>query len=49
MSTYTARDRASTVEHIHGRGAGTLELDYETAWQDAIELEQLGRQYGVDV
>lgn len=49
MSTYTAQNRASAVEHIHGRVAGTLELDYETAWQDAIELEQLGRQYGVDV
>lgn len=49
MSTYIARDRASAVEHIHGHGAGTLELDYESAWQDAIELEQLGRQYGVDV
>ncbi|QYY29529.1 MULTISPECIES: hypothetical protein [Cupriavidus] len=49
MSTFTARDRASAVERIHGRAAGTLELDYENAWQDAVELEQLGRQFGVDV
>lgn len=49
MSTYTARDRASAVRHIHGRAAGTVELDYETAWQDAFELEHLGRQFGVDV
>jgi hypothetical protein len=49
MSTYTARDRASAVEHIHGRAVRTVELDYETAWQDAIELEDLGRQFGVDV
>jgi hypothetical protein len=44
-----ARDRASAVEHIHGRALGTVELDYETAWQDAIELGHLGRQNGVDV
>jgi len=49
MSTYTARDRASAVKHIHGRAAGTVELDYETAWQDASELEHLGRQFGVEV
>lgn len=49
MSTYTARDRASAVKHICGRAAGMVELDYETAWQDAIDLEHLGRQHGVNV
>lgn len=49
MSTYTARDRASAVERILARAECTVELDYETAWHDALELRHLGQQFGVDV
>ncbi|MGT2434180.1 PHA-granule associated protein 4 (plasmid) [Cupriavidus basilensis] len=49
MTVYVARNRTNAVEHINSRLAGTVDLDYETAWQDAFELGRLGQQYGVVV
>lgn len=49
MSIYVAHDRASAIEHINTRTDGTVDLDYETAWEDALELGRLGQQCGVDV
>ncbi len=47
MSVYVARNRASAVEHISARMDSTVDLDYETAWEDALELGRLGQQCGV--
>ncbi|WP_042881613.1 hypothetical protein [Cupriavidus necator] len=49
MSAYIARNRASAVEYIKARAEGTVELDYESAWEDALELGRLGQKCGVDV
>lgn len=49
MSVYVAPNRACAIEHINARTEETVDLDYETAWEDALELAHLGQQYGVDV
>jgi len=49
MSTYVAHNRASALEHINSRADSTVDLDYETAWEDALELGRLGQQCGVEV
>ncbi|WP_029047479.1 hypothetical protein [Cupriavidus sp. amp6] len=49
MSAFIARSRASAVAYINACAKGTVELDYETAWEDAIELGRLGQRLGVDV
>jgi len=49
MNSFIARSRASAVAYISASTKGTVELDYETAWEDAIELGRLGQKLGVDV
>jgi hypothetical protein len=49
MSIYVARNRASAIEHISSRAEGEVDLDYETAWEDALELGRLGQRCGVVV
>ncbi|WP_011295793.1 hypothetical protein [Cupriavidus necator] len=49
MTFFVAHNRASAVEHINLRKGDTVDLDYETAWQDAIELGRLGEECGVSV
>lgn len=49
MSVYVARNRATAIEHISSRVDSTVDLDYETAWEDALELGRLGQQCGVVV
>lgn len=49
MSALIARSRASALAYINASAQGTVELDYETAWEDAIELGRLGQKLGVDV
>ncbi|MDF3832929.1 PHA-granule associated protein 4 [Cupriavidus basilensis] len=49
MTVYVARNRSTAVERIHSRMEGTVDLDYETAWEDAFELGRLGQRYGVVV
>lgn len=49
MTVYVAHNRTNAVERINSRMTGTVDLDYETAWEDAFELGRLGEQYGVVV
>ncbi len=49
MSVYVARDRASALERISSRVDSTIDLDYETAWEDALELGRLGQRCGIVV
>ncbi len=49
MTVYVARNRTNAVERINSQMEGTVDLDYETAWEDAFELGRLGQQYGVVV
>jgi hypothetical protein len=49
MSVFVARNRSSAIEHINGRAEDTVDLDYESAWEDALELGRLGQQCGVVV
>ncbi|WP_354682245.1 PHA-granule associated protein 4 [Cupriavidus necator] len=49
MSVYVARSRASAIEHINSRADSTVDLDYETAWEDALELGRLGQRCGIVV
>jgi hypothetical protein len=49
MSIYVARNRASALEHINSRVDSTVDLDYETAWEDALELGRLGQRCGIVV
>ncbi|CAG9187457.1 PHA-granule associated protein 4 [Cupriavidus pinatubonensis] len=49
MTIFVAHNRASALEHINLRRGGTVDLDYETAWQDALELGRLGEACGVSV
>jgi len=49
----TATTRASTREEalrlLKFGGVAAVELDYETGWQDAVELGRLGRAVGIRV
>jgi hypothetical protein len=47
MTVYVAHNRTNAVERIHSRMKGTVDLDYETGWEDAFELGRLGQQYGI--
>ena len=51
--TATATARAGTKEEalrlVGSGGVAVVELDYESGWQDAVELGRLGRAVGVRV
>jgi hypothetical protein len=49
MTIFVAHNRASALGHINLRRGDTVDLDYETAWQDALELGRLGEACGVSV
>lgn len=49
MTVYVARNRANAIEHINSRADTVVDLDYETAWEDAVELGRLGQRCGVVV
>jgi hypothetical protein len=49
MTVFVAHNRVTAIEHINSRRGGTVDLDYETAWRDALELERLGDECGVTV
>lgn len=49
MTVFVARSRATAIEHICAQAVGTIDLDYESAWQDALELRKLGERYGISV
>lgn len=49
----TAAARASTREEalrfLKSRDVAVVELDYESGWQDAVELGRLGQKVGIQV
>ncbi|MGY2492932.1 PHA-granule associated protein 4 [Cupriavidus sp. CP313] len=49
MTVYVAHSRANAIECIRTWAKGTVDLDYETGWEDAIELGRLGQEHGVNV
>ncbi|MCT7307127.1 PHA-granule associated protein 4 [Ralstonia wenshanensis] len=51
MATATARaaTRQEALRLLKSGGAAAVELDYESGWQDAVELGRLGRAIGVRV
>lgn len=49
MTVFVAHNRATAIEHINLHRGDTVDLDYETAWQDALELGRLGNEFGVAV
>ncbi|MGN5478758.1 PHA-granule associated protein 4 [Cupriavidus basilensis] len=49
MNTACAKSRTEALRLLDTKGITTLELDYESAWQDAIELGRLGDKLGIRV
>ena len=49
MTTACARSKTEALRLLDTRGITALELDYESGWQDAIELGRLGDKVGVRV
>ncbi|WP_042880847.1 hypothetical protein [Cupriavidus necator] len=49
MTTACARSKTEALRLLDTRGITALELDYESAWQDAIELGRLGDKRGIKV
>lgn len=51
MVTTTARagTREEALRLLESGGVAIVELDYETGWQDAVELGRVGRAVGVRV
>ncbi|MGH8521480.1 MAG: PHA-granule associated protein 4 [Cupriavidus necator] len=47
MNTYVAHSRANAIERISLRVEGMVDLDYDTGWEDALELGRLGQKCGV--
>ncbi len=49
MSIVRAGSKAEALRLLTSEHALALELDYETGWQDAIELGRLGEKRGIRV
>ncbi len=49
MTTACAKSRTEALRLLDTKGIATLDLDYESAWQDAIELGRLGDKVGIRV
>jgi len=49
MSIVRAGSKAEALRLLTAEQALSLELDYETGWQDAIELGRLGEKRGIKV
>lgn len=49
MATTRAGTREEALKLLQTEGVTVVELDYESAWQDAIELGRLGDKRGVRV
>lgn len=48
-ATAHAGTREEAPRHLKTRGITVVELDYETGWQDAVELGRLGQKVGIQV
>lgn len=49
MTNARAASRSEALRLLDGANLLTLELDYESGWQDAVELGRLGEKRGVRV
>jgi len=49
MTTARAGTRGEAIRLLETEGVALVELDYESGWQDAIELGRLGDKVGVRV
>nr|WP_315596278.1 PHA-granule associated protein 4 [uncultured Cupriavidus sp.] len=49
MSIVRAGSKAEALRLLTSEEAIALELDYETGWQDAVELGRLGEKRGIKV
>ena len=49
MSNVRAGSKAEALRLLAAEGVLALELDYETGWQDAVELGRLGEKRGIKV
>ncbi len=49
MSIVRAGSKAEALRLLASEEALALELDYETGWQDAVELGRLGEKRGIKV
>ncbi|MDC6296222.1 PHA-granule associated protein 4 [Ralstonia pseudosolanacearum] len=49
MTTARAGTRDEALRLLNASGIAVVELDYESGWQDAVELGRLGQKAGVRV
>ncbi|CAJ0792797.1 PHA-granule associated protein 4 [Ralstonia holmesii] len=49
MATARAGTREEALRLLKTDGIAVVELDYETGWQDAVQLGRMGQQVGVRV
>lgn len=49
MATARAGTREEALRLLSTSGISVVELDYETGWQDAVELGRMGQKVGVRV
>lgn len=49
MATTRAGTKGEDLRFLNTAGISVIELDYESAWQDAVELGRLGQKAGVRV
>ncbi|WP_244191322.1 hypothetical protein [Ralstonia insidiosa] len=49
MTTARACTREEALRLLDISGIAVVELDYETGWQDAVELGRMGQKVGIRV
>ncbi|MGY2492793.1 PHA-granule associated protein 4 [Cupriavidus sp. CP313] len=49
MTTARAGTKGEAIRLLEAAGIARIELDYESGWQDAIELGRLGQKAGIRV
>lgn len=49
MTTARAGTKGEAIRLLEAAGIALVELDYESGWQDAIELGRLGQKAGIRV
>jgi len=49
MATARAGTRGEALKLLEREGVTVVELDYESGWQDAVELGRLGQKVGIRV
>lgn len=49
MATARAGTREEALRLLQADGIATIELDYETGWQDAVELGRVGQKVAIRV